>query len=94
VAQLTFTIAADTKDLDDGEEHQENRDPDGNIKIRSPESDSNTSSSELERQNCQPSDSIIPADSEASEVAISNSSMVKPKAYTYRDGSTNRTIYV
>jgi hypothetical protein len=92
VAQLTFTIAADTKDLDDGKEHQEYRDPDGNIEIRPPESDSNTSSSEFERQNCQPADRIIPADSESPEVAISNSSMVKSNGYTYRDGSTNLTI--
>jgi hypothetical protein len=44
----TFTITADAEELNNAEQEQEYGNPDTNIDIISPESDSDTSSSEFE----------------------------------------------
>lgn len=44
----TFTISTDTKDLDNAEYEQEYSNPDTNVDVISPESDSDTSSSQFE----------------------------------------------
>jgi hypothetical protein len=63
---LTFSIAPDTKYLDDAEDKEEDGDPDGNVDMlsRRPELNCNTRSNEFEGEDRQPGNCVFPTNSE------------------------------
>ena len=61
--EFDFTVAADTEDLYDCEDGQEDSDPDSDVVI-APELDRDGSSCDFERQHSKPLDGVLPAHSE------------------------------
>jgi hypothetical protein len=91
---LTFAIAADAENLDDDECNKEYSHPDSDIQVRSPISNSETSSSKLERQYGQPTDGVVPADGKSpSRWSMMYGPQMLYFHLTYHAGSMNRTMY-
>lgn len=63
--KLHFPITENTKNLDATEEDEEYSDPDTDVDVCSPVFDRDRSSCELEGQNRQPADGVVPAYGEA-----------------------------
>jgi hypothetical protein len=90
---LTFTVAANAKDLYDGQDDQEDGDPDANIDVISPELDSKTGSRDLKGKDDEPADGVVPADGKAPaspSVYHTFPPEGKQNPRAYQDGSMNR----
>lgn len=59
--EFDFAVTADTEDLDDSEEGQEDGYPDSDVDVCSPKLNRDTSCSEFEGKDGEPSDGVIPA---------------------------------
>lgn len=62
--KLNLTVTADTKDLDNHKDDEEDGDPDSHVDIFSPELDGDGSGDEFERKHGQPSKSVLPTHGE------------------------------
>lgn len=62
--KLNFTVTSNTEDLNAHEDNKEDRDPDSHVDIFSPESDGDGSRDKFERQDSQPSESVLPTHGE------------------------------
>src|SRR5690349_5594195 len=70
--QLTFAVATDTKDLDDAQDDQEDGNPHAHADVFSPVFDCNRRRDQLEGENGQPGECVIPAHSEAPTAVVSS----------------------
>jgi hypothetical protein len=62
--KLNLAVTADTKDLDNHEDDEEDGDPDSHVDIFSPELDGDGGGDEFERKHGQPSKSVLPTHGE------------------------------
>lgn len=68
--KLNLSVSADAKDLDDGEDDEEDSNPDTHVEVIAPELDGDTGGNEFEGQNGQPGDGIVPAHGETPGVRV------------------------
>jgi hypothetical protein len=68
VSEQTFAVSSHTKDLDDNQDRKEDRNPDANVNIISPELDGDARGSNLERQSGEPANGIIPSNSKTTRL--------------------------
>ena len=68
--ELNLSVAADTKDLDDGEDDEEDGDPDTLVDILAPELNGNRGGCQLEGENSKPRDGVVPANGKAPGVGF------------------------
>lgn len=66
----TFTITADAEELDDDESDHEDGDPDADVNVFGalPKLDRDTGGCDLEREDQQPSEGIVPSDGKSPDV--------------------------
>lgn len=59
--ELDFTVAADTKELDDDKRSHEHANPDTHVNIVAPEFDCQRGGNQLEGEDCEPGNGVLPA---------------------------------
>jgi hypothetical protein len=90
---LTFAIAADAEDLDDAEDDQEHGDPHAHADVVSPVFDGDGCRDQLEGEDGQPREGVIPANGKSPDKVVSGlaSEGAGTGTTTYHEGSTKRT---